>query len=307
MNILDPQETFASLSESVGLDIRLRKALSRLGYVRPTLVQSKCLPLAISSGRDLLVKARTGTGKTLAYCLPILHKILNKNEDESNSGRNVSDGSDEDAFVRAVILVPTRELCTQVTSAIQNLTYYCDDTITVAALFSGKNSTKSAIAQQEAMLRDRPNVLVSTPAGLLAHIQKDGSVLRSSLKKSVESLVVDEADLVLSFGYASDVTEIMKYMPKICQGFLMSATLSPELQSLKKIVLHSPAVLKLEDVENDHHDNASNSNLEHKSDKAGNNLTQLYLTLRKNDKNLVMYVFLKVRLLKYENMPILRS
>lgn len=192
MNILDPEETFGSLSESVGLDVRLRKALSRLGYVRPTLVQSKCLPLAISSGRDLLVKARTGTGKTLAYCIPILHKILQKEKKD--------DGVDDELFVRAVILVPTRELCVQVTNAIQSLIYYCDEVISVAALFSGKNASKSTIAQQEAMLRDRPNILVSTPAGLLTHIQKEGSILQSSLKESVESLVVDEADLVLSFG-----------------------------------------------------------------------------------------------------------
>ena len=84
-------------------------------------------------------------------------------------------------------------------------------------------------------------------------------------------------------GYAQDVTEIMKYLPKICQGFLMSATLSPELNSLKKVVLHSPAVLKLEEEE------ASNGG----NTKEGN-LTQFYLSLPKRDKTLVVYVFLKV-------------
>lgn len=289
--LLDPQETFATLSSSVGLDIRLRKALSRLGYVRPTLVQSKCLPLAISSGRDLLVRARTGSGKTLAYCLPILHKILQKDNQQAENDDGGADMDDEDAFVKAVILVPTRELCTQVTNTIQSLTYYCDEIITVAALFSGKNSSKATLVQQEAMLRDRPNVIVSTPAGLLTQIKRDGSMLKLSLKKSVESLVVDEADLVLSFGYASDVTEIIKFLPKICQGFLMSATLSPELNSLKKVVLHSPAVLKLEEVENDNDTDNNGKN------KAGS-LTQLYLALKKNDKNLVIYVFLKLGLLK---------
>lgn len=90
-------------------------------------------------------------------------------------------------------------------------------------------------------------------------------------------------------GYASDVTEIMKFLPKICQGFLMSATLSPELNSLRKVVLHSPAVLKLEEVENDDDDVAVDQK-NHKNCK----LTQLYLTISKNDKNLVLYVFLKV-------------
>lgn len=92
----------------------------------------------------------------------------------------------------------------------------------------------------------------------------------------------------LSIGYANDVTEIMKYLPKICQGFLMSATLSPELNALKKVVLHSPAVLKLEEE-----DNALT-----KKRKEGN-LTQFYLALPKNDKRLVIYVFLKVSLKQF--------
>jgi ATP-dependent RNA helicase DDX56/DBP9 len=190
-SLLDPQDTFATLCTTVGLDVRLRKGLSRLGYVRPTLVQSKCLPLAITSGRDLLVRARTGSGKTLAYCLPILHKILRSEENDDDEG---------EGFVKAVILVPTRELCTQVTNSLNSLIYYCDEVVSVATLFSGKNSSESSLVQQEAMLRDRPDVLVSTPAGLLAHIKRDGNLLKTTLKESVDSLVVDEADLVLSFG-----------------------------------------------------------------------------------------------------------
>jgi ATP-dependent RNA helicase DDX56/DBP9 len=122
-SILDPNETFASLTESVGLDNRLRKAVQRLGHVRPTLVQSKCLPLAITSGRDLLVRAKTGSGKTLAYCLPLLQKILRSSE---ASGTNNSPG------VRAVILVPTRELCSQVYKTLQSLVYYCDEVVSLA-------------------------------------------------------------------------------------------------------------------------------------------------------------------------------
>ena len=185
MSLLDPAVTFASLADSVGLDLRLRKAVSRLGHVRPTLVQSKCLPLAISSGRDLLVRARTGSGKTLAYCLPLLQKIL---QQES-----------KDSGVKAVILVPTRELCTQVFQTLQTLTYYCDEIISLAVLSGGRSNSekgKQELARQEAMLRDLPDVIVATPAGLLTHIRS--GVL--DLASSVETLVVDEADLVLSFG-----------------------------------------------------------------------------------------------------------
>jgi ATP-dependent RNA helicase DDX56/DBP9 len=188
MSLLDPNETFASLTESVGLDVRLKKAVQRLGHVRPTLVQSKCLPLAITSGRDLLVRAKTGSGKTLAYCLPLLQKII-----------NVKTAHPKDHVVRAVILVPTRELCSQIFATLQQLVYYCDELVTVAILSAARNKGTKAqqdLARQTAMLRDRPDVIVATPAGLLTHI-RNGDV---SLKESVETLVVDEADLVLSFG-----------------------------------------------------------------------------------------------------------
>jgi ATP-dependent RNA helicase DDX56/DBP9 len=270
MSLLDPSATFSSLAESTGLDIRLRKAVSRLGHVRPTLVQAKCLPLAISSGRDLLVRARTGSGKTLAYCLPLLQKLLQRSSAKRQAG------------VGAIVLVPTRELCTQVHQTLQTLVYYCDDVISVAVLSVGRGRNEKAreeLDRQEAMLRDRPDVLVATPAGLLAHI-RSGAL---DLKSSVETLVVDEADLVLSFGYSNDIAEIVKSIPKICQGFLMSATLSPELDSLKKIVLHSPVVLKLEQEE---------------AQRGKGQLKQFYVSLPKKDKNLVLYVFLKLGLLK---------
>lgn len=272
MSLLDPKETFASLAESIGLDVRLRKAVQRLGHVRPTLVQSKCLPLAISSGRDLLVRAKTGSGKTLAYCLPILQKIIQaKSMDASQPA------------VRAVVLVPTRELCSQVYSTLKSLVYYCDEIVSVAVLSAtaatrGEKS-QTDLARQRAMLRDHPDIIVATPAGLLGHVRA-GDI---DLKTSLETLVVDEADLVLSFGYTNDISEIVKNLPKICQGFLMSATLSPELNSLKKIVLHSPVVLKLEQEE---------------ADRSAGQLTQFYLQLPKRDKNLVIYVFLKLGLLK---------
>jgi ATP-dependent RNA helicase DDX56/DBP9 len=188
MSLLDPDETFASLTESVGLDIRLRKAVQRLGHVRPTLVQSKCLPLAITSGRDLLVRAKTGSGKTLAYCLPLLQKII-----------QAKTANPKDHAVRAVILVPTRELCSQVYATLQTLVYYCDDVINAAVLSAARSKGTKAqqdLARHTAMLRDRPDVIVATPAGLLTHI-RNGDV---NLKETVETLVVDEADLVLSFG-----------------------------------------------------------------------------------------------------------
>jgi ATP-dependent RNA helicase DDX56/DBP9 len=224
--------------------------------------------LALSSGRDLLVRAQTGSGKTLAYCLPVLQKLLQRPSNKRGSAG-------------AIILVPTRELCQQLHKTLEQLTYYCDDVISIAVLSSGlsvHNKNKEEVERQEAMLRDRPDVIVATPNALLTHIRR-GLVLKSS----VETLVVDEADLILSFGYSDDLSEIVKSIPRIYQGMLMSATLSPELDSLKKVILHSPVVLKLEQEES--------------RGKSGN-LKQFFIALPKKDKQLVIYVFLKLGLLK---------
>lgn len=208
----DPNQTFPTLCTSVGIDTRLRKSLSRLNYVHPTLVQSKSIPLAITSGRDLLVRARTGSGKTLAYCLPVVQKILSYKSLVAERG-HVDDSEDEEdeggiaggTAVKGVILVPTRELCNQVASVLDDLTYYCADEIKVVVLSSSFNNNKKSkknkgnsmsALQQEALLRDRPDIVVATPAGLVTHVRSG----QLNLKKSVETLVVDEADLILSFG-----------------------------------------------------------------------------------------------------------
>jgi len=126
-----------------------------------------------------------------AYCLPLLQKII-----------QTKSSNPKDNAVRAVILVPTRELCSQVSQTLQSLVYYCDDVISIAVLSAARSRGTKAqqdLARQAAMLRDRPDVIVATPAGLLTHI-RTGDV---SLKESLETLVVDEADLVLSFGKSS--------------------------------------------------------------------------------------------------------
>jgi ATP-dependent RNA helicase DDX56/DBP9 len=196
-SLLDTSTTFPTLCTTLGIDARIRKSLSRLNYTHPTLVQSKSIPIAIGSGRDLLVRARTGSGKTLAYCIPVLQKVLSyKQLAEERGVHEDEEEKGEGTAVKAVILVPTRELCTQVSAVLQDLTYYCAEYVKVAVLLGGKRSSSASVQQQEAMLRDRPDVVVATPGGLVDHV-KGG---RLDLKRSVEMLVVDEADLILSFG-----------------------------------------------------------------------------------------------------------
>ena len=212
-SLIDANLTFPTLCTQIGIDSRLRKAISRLNYIHPTLVQSKSIPLAITSGRDLLVRAKTGSGKTLAYCIPVVQKILawkllvaERGDDYDNDSDGEEKKNEGGAAVKGVILVPTRELCNQVAMVLDDLTYYCADQIKVVVLSSSSSSAhskknrkkgdNSATLQQEALLRDRPDIVVATPAGLVTYV-RNGQL---NLKKSVDTLVVDEADLILSFG-----------------------------------------------------------------------------------------------------------
>lgn len=224
-------------------------------FVHATLVQVHCIPLALQ-GKDLLVRARTGSGKTAAFALPLLHKILQQKKDTPVC----------EPAVRALVLVPTKELVEQTRHYIMELMYYCQDTISLLAL-GGKS-----INVQQALLRDIPDILVSTPGRLVAHLEA-GNL---TLKNSVQTVVIDEADLVLSFGYGEDIRMIYNALPKACQTFCMSATLSPELEKLKRSVLHNPAVVKLEEGATD------------------GKLQQFYLPVKSGDKDLLLYALLRL-------------
>lgn len=299
--ILDPSTTFLDLAITVDLDIRLRKAISKLSYTHPTLVQAKCIPLSILQGRDILVHAKTGCGKTLAYALPIVHKILCEKKIATIGNHYDRDELNRNNNVKAIVLLPTRELCNQVAKVLQDLTYYCDDLVAIVALlgFSGKVNNRGdhcyrdIIFQEEVMLRDRPDIIVGTPSGLLHHI-KQNEDFQKKMKDSVNSFVIDEADLLLSFGYADDVSEIISFLPKIYQGYILSATLNSDIESLRKGILHSPVVLKIED------DSSSINTNE-------GQLYQFYIKCSQQDKYLILYVFLKLGLLRGKGLLFVNS
>lgn len=251
--LLDGQKPFAECE--FGLDRRLTKAVAKMRFVHATLVQVHCIPLALQ-GKDLLVRARTGSGKTAAFALPLLHKILQHKQDTPAS----------EPAVRALVLVPTKELVEQTRRHMMDLMYYCQDTVSLLAL--GGQSMNA----QQALLRDAPDVLVATPGRLVAHLEA-GNL---TLKDSVQTVVIDEADLVLSFGYGEDIRTIFNALPKACQTFCMSATLSPELEKLKRSVLHNPAVVKLEEGATD------------------GKLQQFYLPVKASDKDLLLYALLRL-------------
>ncbi|KAF4108482.1 probable ATP-dependent RNA helicase DDX56 [Onychostoma macrolepis] len=208
----------------MGLDDRLLKALADLGWSQPTLIQEKAIPLALE-GKDLLARARTGSGKTAAYAIPLIQRILTSKQ------------TVREQAVRALILVPTKELGQQVQTMIRQLTAFCGRDVRVADI-----SGKADISAQKPILMEKPDIVVSTPSRVQAHINAQNLQLQSSL----EMLVIDEADLVFSFGFEADLKSLLCHLPKIYQAFLMSATLNDDVQALKELVLHNPVTLKLQ-------------------------------------------------------------
>ena len=240
------------------LDRRITKALKKMNILRPTIVQSQVIPLALE-GKDLLIRSRTGSGKTLAFLVPMVQKILSKRD--SSATRTIS----------GIILVPTRELCDQVEATLTTLLQYCADVVSFASL--GNGSTEA----RKARLKENPDILVSTPGRLAEHIRENDSLL----KNQVETFVIDECDLVLSFGCEADVRTICGRISRTCQGMLLSATLDDDITALKKIVLNDPVVIKLRDDEDT---------------EATKSLKQWYLRATRKDKDLIVFSLLKLNL-----------
>ena len=218
--------------EELGLDLRLLKAVRKVGLTAPTPVQAQCVPLALA-GRDVLARAPTGSGKTYAYTLPLLHMLLRRQD----SAVSLTAG------VGAVILVPTRELCQQVHGVIRQLLGH--------AGAAGVRVVQLATPSDSASLNPQapPDAIVATPARLRSHVSGgvSGASQTLELRESVQILVVDEADLLLSYGYGDDIAAIGDALPHAVQTLLLSATITPDLNSIRSLFLHNPATIDLEE------------------------------------------------------------
>ncbi|KAG5647838.1 hypothetical protein DXG03_007762 [Asterophora parasitica] len=261
--LVDKKASFASFSHL--LDSRLLRALADLGFACPTLVQAKAIPLALES-RDILARARTGSGKTAAYCVPIAQKIL------SAKGSLDSEDPTRQA-TRTLILVPTRELSEQVSAYLRSLLAYCESDVSISNV-----STGTTTHLQRALLSDKPDIVIATPSRALSLLQS-----KALSVSSLDSLVIDEADLILSYGHDEDIRQILNgsFLPKVYQSFLMSATMTEDVELLKGLTLRNPAILKLEEDE----------------DEAAH-LSQYAVQCSEVDKFLLTYVILKLKLIK---------
>ncbi|KAF2646289.1 ATP-dependent RNA helicase-like protein dbp9 [Massarina eburnea CBS 473.64] len=216
-----PEPTFASLD----LEPRLLRGIRDQKWASPTMVQKEAIPLALE-GKDILARSGTGTGKTAAYVLPILHHTLRRKDKRVTS---------------SLILVPTKELAGQVAKLAQSLAAYCGQDVRTVNL-AGKESE----VVQKAKLAEFPDIVVTTPARAAANMNNGALSL-----KGLAHLVVDEGDLVMGYGFKEDLDYISQNMPKGVQIFLMSATLSTDLDAVKGLFCRDPVILNLDDLEKD--------------------------------------------------------
>jgi len=202
---------------SLKLHPSLIKGVKELGFARPTPIQADAIPAAID-GRDVLACAMTGSGKTAAFLLPILHHLLARPR----------------GTTRALILTPTRELAAQILEELNSLALHTP--ITAAAVFGGVGA-----GPQEHAFRSGVDVIVATPGRLLDHLRQPYAKL-----DKIEHLVLDEADRMLDMGFLPDIRRVLKYLPARRQTLFFSATMPPPILALTHEMLRDPATINLQ-------------------------------------------------------------
>src|SRR3954468_5864567 len=201
----------------------LARAVAEMGYESMTPIQAQAIPIVLA-GRDVMGAAQTGTGKTAAFSLPLLHKMLPHENASMSPARHP---------VRALVITPTRELADQVAQQVKLYAKYTNLRSTV--VFGGMD-----MKPQTLELKKGVEVLVATPGRLLDHIEAKNAVLNQ-----VEYVVLDEADRMLDIGFLPDLQRILSYLPKQRQTLLFSATFSPEIKRLANSYLQDPITVEV--------------------------------------------------------------
>lgn len=193
--------------------------ISAMHFEHATPVQEQTIPL-ILQGKDLIACAQTGTGKTAAYLLPVIHNIL-------QSGTSVT---------RALVIAPTRELAQQIDQQVEALAYFTG--VSSIALYGGGDG--AAWTQQKNAIQQGVEIIIATPGRLIA-LLSSGQVSLSH----ISWLVLDEADRMLDMGFYEDIMRIISYLPKQRQNLLFSATMPPKIREMAKQILHEPAEVNI--------------------------------------------------------------
>ena len=201
----------------------LKRAVADMGYETMTPIQAQAIPVVLA-GQDVMGAAQTGTGKTAAFSLPLLQRLLKHETASLSPARHP---------VRALVLLPTRELAVQVADQVKQYAKYTE--LRSAVVFGGMD-----MKPQIAELRKGVEVLVATPGRLLDHIEGKTAVLNQ-----VEYVVLDEADRMLDIGFLPDLQRILSYLPKNRTTLLFSATFSPEIKRLAESYLQNPTLIEV--------------------------------------------------------------
>ncbi len=206
--------------DQLGLSAPLLQAIADRGYRKPSAIQAAAIP-AILAGRDLMATARTGTGKTAAFTLPVLQR-LSEGDDAGRPHR-----------IRALLLTPTRELAAQVADSVAKYAAYLS--LRCAAVYGGVKSDP-----QVAALRQGTDILVATP-GRLLDLYQQGALAFTAL----DILVLDEADRMLDMGFIEDIRRILEVLPPRRQNLMFSATFSGDTRALARTILRKPLELSV--------------------------------------------------------------
>jgi len=222
-NAATADETTPPTFDDIGLHGLILQAVKQTGYTVPTPIQAQALPV-VMAGRDVMGAAQTGTGKTAAFTLPILHRLMPLANASASPARHP---------VRALILTPTRELADQVSESVKR--YSLHTPLKSAVVFGGVD-----IGPQKVALRQGCEILIATPGRLLDHLSQNTVNL-----SQVGILVLDEADRMLDMGFLPDLDRIIRALPAQRQTLLFSATFSAEIRKLARTYQTTPVEIEV--------------------------------------------------------------
>ena len=233
INTDTPTITSSSSFATLGLIPPLLTRLSELEYQQPTPIQAQAIP-SVLAGRDLIVGANTGSGKTATFALPLLHHLS-----EAKNKNKTKPPTDKGNYVAGLILVPTRELAKQVADSIKSYAAHLNGEIKTVAVFGGVSVNTQMLA-----LRGGTDILVATPGRLLDLISSNAIKL-----DKVQTLVLDEADRMLSLGFTEELSALLALLPKRKQTLLFSATFPEQVTALTQELLNNPIEIQLQSSE----------------------------------------------------------
>lgn len=205
----------------LGLDHRILDGIDAMGYETATPVQQQVM-IPILEGKDIIASAQTGTGKTAAFLLPLLHRLL-----------TVPHAAND---INAMIIVPTRELAIQIAESLEGLSYFTD--VSSIAVYGGGDG--NSFNNEKKALTTGVDIVVCTPGRMIAHLNMGYVKL-----KGLKYLVLDEADRMLDMGFNDDIMRIISFLPKERQNLLFSATMPQKMRELARKILHEPAEINI--------------------------------------------------------------